>query len=232
MAGVMRKMVSQDVLVNPGKQRELIGAAAESMTVDQNLDFFDLAQQMQSISPGSIDFQTIPNRGTDRDEQAGSIIRLEDETTLHAFFADLSAEPQEPAASPSAEAPKTAAPAEVAVQVFNGSGRSGLAASAATGLTGAGFVVAGTGNADSGDYEVTEIRYAEGDEARARALAAAVPGAKKVKSPDAVAGTVQLVLGTDFNGVGQAVTAPEPKAAPTTGATEKARTAADTSCIN
>jgi LCP family protein required for cell wall assembly len=232
MAGVLRKMVSQDVLLDPSKQRELIGAAAESMTVDQELDFFDLAQQMQSISPGSIDFQTIPYVGDDKDGAGRYILRLKDEATLHAFFADLSAEPAEPEAAPSTEAPKTATPAEVTVEVFNGSGRSGLAASAATGLTEAGFTVAGTGNADSGDYGVTEVRFAAGDEALARAVADAVPGAKKVKSPDAATGTVQLVLGADFTAVGQAVTAPEPAVAPTTGATEKARTAADTSCIN
>jgi hypothetical protein len=40
---------------------------------------------------------------------------------------------------------------------------------------------------------------------------------------------VQLVLGSDFNGIGQAVTA-QPVAPATQG--ENQRTAADTSCIN
>ena len=45
----------------------------------------------------------------------------------------------------------------------------------------------------------------------------------------AVSGTVQLVLGSDYNGIGQQVTAAPP--APTTEG-EDARTAADTTCIN
>ena len=93
----------------------------------------------------------------------------------------------------------------------------------------AGFAVAGTANADSSDYTVTEIRHAAGDEALATTLAGAIPGATTKQVDDATSGTVQLVLGSDFNGVGQQVTAAPP--APTTEG-EDPRTAADTSCIN
>ena len=43
------------------------------------------------------------------------------------------------------------------------------------------------------------------------------------------AGTVQLVLGTDFNGIGHAVTT---RPATSSGAGTDQRTAADTGCIN
>jgi LCP family protein required for cell wall assembly len=228
IAGVLRKMLSEDVLLDLGKQRQLVQAAAESLTVDQNLNLLQLAQQMQSVTAGSIDFQTVPYVGTDTDEDGRSIIRLEDTDTLHTFFAQLSSD-KEQAAPPSTEAPESVAPADVDVAVYNGSGTSGLAAQAAEGLQEAGFVVSETGNADSMDHEVTEIRYAAGDEARAAALAAAVPGATLTQADDATEGTVQLVLGSDFNGVGQAVTAAPP--APTTEG-EDPRTAADTTCIN
>ena len=58
----------------------------------------------------------------------------------------------------------------------------------------------------------TEIRYAAGDETLAATLAAAIPGAVVVESDEPAKGTVHLVLGADFNGVGQPVTAPEPTA--------------------
>ncbi|MGY1595111.1 LCP family protein [Geodermatophilus sp. SYSU D00708] len=233
IAGVVRKILSEDTLFDLGKQRQLVEAASQSLTVDQDLDLFQLAEQMQSVDLGSVDFQTVPYVGDDKDEQGRYILRLEDVDTLHRFFADLSAEPQE-AEQPAEEEPaeETAAPADVAVTVYNGSGTAGLAAETAAGLQGAGFTVAGTGNADSTDYTRTEIRYAEGDEARARALAEVVEGAKLTKADDATVGTVQLVLGSDFNGVGQAVT--EQPAAADEPATEgkDARTAADTTCIN
>jgi LCP family protein required for cell wall assembly len=228
IAGVLRKMLSEDVLLDLGKQRQLVQAAATSLTVDQNLNLLQLAQQMQSVTAGSIDFQTIPYVGDDEDEEGRYILRLEDEDVLHSFFAELSTDPQV-AAAPTTEAPATVAPADVSVEVYNGSGTKGLAADAASGLQQAGYVVTSTANADSMDYSVTEIRYAAGDEGLASTLAAAVPGAALEQVDDAASGTLQLVLGSDFNGVGQAVTAAPP--APTTPG-EDPRTAADTTCIN
>ncbi|MFQ1001642.1 LCP family protein [Modestobacter sp. SSW1-42] len=235
LAGVLRKILSDEVLRDLGKQQDLVQAASQALTIDADLDLMELAQQMQSVTAGNIDFQTVPNVGTDRDERDLSIIRLADTATLRSFFADLSADPPPPAAAaaPVSEAPaSTAAPADVSVEVFNGSGTAGLAAKAATGLTQAGFPVAGTGNADAMTYDATEIRFAAGDDALAAALAAAVPGAVTVPADDATAGTVQLVLGADFNGVGQAVTARPTTAAPSTAEVAPPRTAADQSCIN
>ncbi|WP_456599882.1 LCP family protein [Blastococcus sp. SYSU DS0616] len=225
IAGVLRKMLSDDVLLDLGKQRELVQAAAESLTVDEDLNLLQLAEQMQSVTTGSIEFQTVPNLGIDREGNA-SIVRLADETTLRQFFAQLSAEPEE--AAPEAAPPEPVDPAEVAVAVFNGSGTSGLAAQAETQLEAEGFSVVSTGNADSADYAQTEVRYAAGDEALAATLSAEIPGAVTRAVDDATPGTVQLVLGSDFNGIGQE-TDVQPLVAE---AEEEARTAADTGCIN
>ena len=224
IAGVLRKMLSEEVLLDLGKQRELVEAAAESLTVDRNLDLLQLAQQMQSVTAGSIEFQTVPNLGPDQ-EGSQSIVRLVDSETLHDFFAELSADGEEPAP---VEPPEPADPSDVSVAVFNGSGTSGLAAEAETELEAGGFSVTSTGNADSADYGRTEIRHADGDEAMAAALAAVIPGAMVTVDDDATSGTVQLVLGSDYNGVGQATDAQAP-AEPAAG--EEPRTAADTGCI-
>ena len=226
IAGVLRKMLSEDVLLDLGKQRELVTAASKSLTVDRDLNLLQLAQQMQSITAGKIEFQTVPYVGDDEDDAGRYILRLEDEDTLHSFFADLSAEPVAEAATP--EAPEVVDPARIDVQVFNGSGTSGLAGEAARSLEGAGFSVSSTANADSMDYETTEIRHTAGDEALAATVAAAIPGATTVAAEDVPSGTVHVVLGSDFNGVGQAVTPAAP--APAT-AGEDRRTADNTSCI-
>jgi hypothetical protein len=118
------------------------------------------------------------------------------------------------------------------VRVFNGSGTPGLAASTATALQTAGFVVAGTGNADSANYTRTEIRYAAGDGALATTLAGQFPGAKLAQQTGVTPGTVDLVLGSDFTAVGKALTPATTAAAPATSSADKPRTAADTSCIN
>ena len=235
IAGVLRKMLSDKVLLNPGKQRDLVQAVAGAVTIDQNLQLLDLAQQMQGVQPGAVEFQTVPNRGTVTTPAGASIVQLEDADALHAFFAQLSADPVPTPAAPAAPAstpaaPRTVAPSTVRVQVLNGSGTKGLASKAATGLTGAGFSVAGTGNADSMTHTATEIRYAVGDEALAATLAAAIPGSVVTPGDDTVKGTVALVLGSDFTAVGSPVAAPAPAAAAAPAAPE-ARTAADTGCI-
>jgi LCP family protein required for cell wall assembly len=224
IAGVLRNMLSSDVLLDPGRQRRLVEAAAHSLTVDQDLDLFELARQMQSVTLDGITFQTVPYIGNETDEQNRSIIRLEDEDTLHRFFAQLSADPGKPA-----DPPAMVDPATVSVEVLNGSGVSGLAARAKGELETAGFTVTGVGNADSSDHAQTVVRHAAGDEARAATVAAQVPGSAVELDDTLTAGTVQLVLGEDFNGVGVATTA---QPAPDQVAGEDLRTAQDTSCIN
>jgi hypothetical protein len=127
-------------------------------------------------------------------------------------------------------AAKPAARGDVTVTVFNGSGRSGLAAQAASGLTKAGFKVGATGNADRQDYNRTEIRYGAGGEAGARAVLAVVPSATLVQR-DGVSG-VQLVLGSDFTSIHATTASKAPAASSSPKAPGDSRTAADTSCIN
>jgi LCP family protein required for cell wall assembly len=236
MAGVARKILSENVLLNPSKQRQLVSAIGKSLTVDQSLDIMQLAQQMQKITAGGVNFQTIPMVGFAKDPQGRDIDKLPSVATLHQWFANLESGPSATgtATATTTAAPKTVAPSKVKVQVFNGSGKAGLAATAGSALTSAGFVVTATGNADASTYTKTEIRYAEGDEGLAATLAAHFPGATTTVRSDATSGTVQIVLGSDFTAVGQPL-----KAAPTTAsaggaaaASSTPRTAADTACIN
>jgi hypothetical protein len=222
-----------------GKQRQLVSAIAQSVTVDRNLDLMQLAQQMQSVTAGKIQFQTLPYVGDSKDSTGRYILKLKDDATLHAFFAKLSADPApagQPAAAPTAPttpaAPATVARGAVRVEVFNGSGTPGLAAGAAAALRDKGFRIGTTGNADSTTYRHTEIRYAAGDQALAATVAASIPGASTTQSTKPPAGTVQVILGSDFIKVGEAVPAAATTAAAPAVSGEDARTAANTNCVN
>jgi LCP family protein required for cell wall assembly len=234
IAGIARKILSENVMLNPSKQHTLVAAVGQSLTVDQSLDVMQLAQQMQKVSAGGVNFQTMPITGDAKDDQGRDILKLPSTSTLHTFFADLESGPSASgstgATASSSAAPATVAPSKVKVQVFNGSGTAGLAASAAAALQTAGFTVTSTGNADKNTYTKTEIRYAEGDENLAATVAAKFPGAATTVRDDATSGTVQIVLGSDFTAVGSPL-----KVVPTTApavATDTPRTAADTTCIN
>jgi LCP family protein required for cell wall assembly len=229
LAGLIRNLLSSDLLINPGKQRQVIEQIGTSVTVDQGLNLFDLASQLQSVKPGEITFQTMPGLRDVRNE-AGLVLEPADPDALKAFFASLSATPA-PAQAPPAVA--AADPADVTVSVLNGSGVAGAAADTADALTAAGFVASSGGNAPAATDRTT-ISAAAGDEALAAAVAAQVPGAAVTVDDSLPAGTVQLVLGSDYNGVGTAVTAPvaeTPADAPADTYATSERTAEDTSCI-
>ena len=90
-------------------------------------------------------------------------------------------------------------PEEVSVEILNGSGISGVAASLAEALAAEGFNVVRTGNADHFDYARTEV-IASGDAlTKARAVLLSVPGAVVRHSPDPEADVdVTVIVGKDF----------------------------------
>ncbi len=221
LAGMLRNILSSDLLLDLGKQKDVVEQVASSLTLDRDLDLFDLAAQMQSVQPGSITFQTIPGLTPARIDGA-EVLQPPDQEELHAFFASLAAAP---AAASTESAASQVLPGDVPVSVLNGSGVSGAAAEAATALEGAGFPAGSGGNADR--TGTTTVRHHTGDDAAAGLVAEQVPGAAVAVDDSVPEGTVQLVIGTDFNGIGQAVTPQAPAAS----AGNDERTAADSSCI-
>ena len=93
--GVVRKMLSDNVLLDLGKQQQLVQAVAESLTVDQSLDLVQLAQQMQAVHRRrDHSSRRCRSSATTRTPRALDILRLPDSTRrLHEFFAKLSADP-------------------------------------------------------------------------------------------------------------------------------------------
>lgn len=224
IGGMVNKLLSQEVFFDLGLQRDLVEAASQALTVDSDLDLFGLAEQMQAVTAGTVNFQTMPNLGVGS-EDGLSIVIPEERAVLYDFFANLTAD----AGVDPPPAPDLVDPAEVDVAVFNGSGAGGIAAQTQTELEAAGFVVISTGNADNSDYTQTEIRYGEGQESQAATLAGAIPGAAVLADPTVQGSEIQLVLGSDFNGIGEPVDAAD---ATDPVDPELPRTAADTGCIN
>jgi LCP family protein required for cell wall assembly len=222
MSAIFRKVTSLGVLTNPIKLKRLLDAVGTSMRMDDDLDPLQLAGQLRGLAAGNVTFTTIPTQGLGT--RNGQSVVLIDESAIPDFFRSV-INPPEPKAPV-----KPAARGDVTVTVFNGSGRSGLAATAAGGLTQAGFKVAGTGNADTQNYTRTEIRYGSGGEAAARAVLAVMPSAKLVQR-SGVTG-VQLVLGSDFTAVGATTSKAPAPASTSPKAPGDSRTAADTTCVN
>jgi hypothetical protein len=95
-----------------------------------------------------------------------------------------------------------AKPSDVRVKVLNGSGRSGVAQTVTAGLSDAGFTTTGSGNDERGRVSVTEVRFANGADAKALLLLSYVgTTAKLVNDPTLKDADVVVVLGVDFGGL-------------------------------
>jgi anionic cell wall polymer biosynthesis LytR-Cps2A-Psr (LCP) family protein len=107
LAGVLRNLLSADVLLDPAEQQRIVARVGDSVTLDRDLDVPDLVAQLQGIRPGDLTFQTVPGLVNAREHGADVLVPPAADA-VHAFFADLGA----PAtAAPSSPAASSAAPA-------------------------------------------------------------------------------------------------------------------------
>jgi LCP family protein required for cell wall assembly len=84
--GLMAKAKSSGVLTSPSKLDALLGAAAESLTVDKNLNLRDLAFLLKGIDPKNVTFATAPTLRT-MTTDAGSSVELDMPGTEELFQA-------------------------------------------------------------------------------------------------------------------------------------------------
>jgi hypothetical protein len=122
-------------------------------------------------------------------------LRAVDVPVPPAAEAPAEAPPAEPAPAPGA---LTVPPAQITLDVLNGTTTTGLAGTVAQQLQARGYTVTSVGN-DEGGVPQTVVRHAPGALDAARTVAAAVPGSV-LEASDAVAG-VQLVIGPGFENV-------------------------------
>jgi LCP family protein required for cell wall assembly len=86
--GLMAKAKTSGVLTNPGKLDALLTTAAESLTVDKNLNLRDLAFLLKGIDPKNVTFATAPTLRTMKTD-AGSSVELDMPGTEALFQAVL-----------------------------------------------------------------------------------------------------------------------------------------------
>ena len=197
LSAALRTAVSNGIATNPNKLRSLLGAVGSALQTDPDLDLLRLATVFPHLSASDVRFTTIPILGTptitDASGNQVSVVQV-DRVALPAFIAQIT--------GPSSDYTdaKAADPNGVKVRVVNGTGTPGLARTQSTALSRLGF--SATTDPTSVTTSLTTVTYPAGQEADAKAVAAAVPGALVARS-DSV-DQVTLTLGGD----GHRVTAP------------------------
>jgi LCP family protein required for cell wall assembly len=214
----------QQSVSNPFKAREISDKLVRYLKVDKGFntrDALDLARAFRSVrsdDTSALEFVTFPF--TDGNA-GGQAVLFPDRTAAVPILEQLQR------FNGTAPAPITVKPSEVKVKVLNGSGRSGVAQQTIDGLTAAGFVKGGTGNDQRGRVAVSEVRYANGADAKARLVLEYVgASAKLVNDPGLKDADVTVVIGSDFTGLAKGAVPPAPTTVPAGSTTPGATTPA------
>lgn len=198
VGSMFQEATSAGVLLNPVKLNAFLGAALESVTLDENMSrdmLLDLAGEIEGLAPSDIRFLTVPLANVNLSTPVGSSV-LWDRKKAQLVFDSI--ENDAPLVKEKKGPTVQIAPSDISVQVLNGSSVDGLASSASADFDKAGYTIAAApGNDDSTDTTATIIRYDPQWNTSAKTLQAALPDA----SLEEVAGlgaTFQIVVGTEY----------------------------------
>jgi LCP family protein required for cell wall assembly len=212
MASLLQQINSKNVLSNAPQLYTIAKDVAKTLTTDSGLTagtMLTLAQSMKGMTSKAVQFTQVPvlpdpadaNRVVWQQPQAGQLFSAvaHDQSVAKAKPSKKLPGPAgsaKPSASPSSAPPVS--PATVQVKVLNATATGGLAGKTGTALTQRHFTVIGTGNAVA-PSAATIIQYSSASAAaRASALAQIVPNARLQQVTGVTAGTVDLILGSDF----------------------------------
>lgn len=237
MASMAHTILSGGVLTNPTKLNNLVGAIQKSITLDQGWNILSFAQQMQSMTSGAIQFVTIPIVNiTYPTPDDGDAVEVDPQQVQSFISQQVGNVDNPPAPTTSAKpAPTTTTTthdnAAVTAEVYNGTGRSGLAGDVLKALTSQGFTSGGTGNASLRSHTVVE--YASGGQAGAQQVVTALGGGITTETDSALStGTVRVYLGADYSGPKGATSAGSTTTTSKAAGAPPAITAGAQNCIN
>jgi len=219
MVALVQGMEHSGLLHSPSKILKVVRDATNAMTTDTELDqnaMLQIAESLGGITSSDVQFITAPNvpwSGAPQDDvvfeqpQANQLFSaIQHDMTLSKA---TKSKPAKKSTTPTLDA----APSKVNVQVLNGSGIQGEAGQAGSDLTNEGFNVVGTGDANNFDYTTNVIEYAASSDMPAvDTLKAVVPNAQVEQNSSLTAGTVELIIGSDFSALNPA---PSSSASPT-----------------
>ncbi|PRY11403.1 LCP family protein [Kineococcus rhizosphaerae] len=186
MSSMVQKVTSSAILTRPDKLYSFLDAATKSVTTDTGLaslsEIASLAQSLQKVPANGVQFVTVPT-----EEYPANKNRVQWTPAAATLWQQIRTDTAGPAAStptasatadPSTSSELLVAPSKISVQVLNVGGTAGVAGTVSKGLTGVGFVGAGTGDgtAHSATADVL-VRYGTGRQDSANTVAAALGGA-------------------------------------------------------
>jgi LCP family protein required for cell wall assembly len=226
LSSLLNEAIGAGTLANPLRLSRFLSAALGAVKVDQNLNLTALADQLRGITPAHVRFLTVPLASTSYLAPNGESAVQWNTEAAGKLFAALGDDQQisGPGSGGTAGPGKTRLRrSEVAVDVYNGTMIGGLSATTGAALARLGFRVRSGLNWSAHDVTQSLIEFPPGQQAAARLLRTALPGA--AMSQMGGLHRIRLVLGTTGSTVSGGSAAPSP-----TPAYARSRSAAQAAC--
>jgi LCP family protein required for cell wall assembly len=211
MASLLQGIESSGLLTSTSKMTSVIGDVARSMTTDKDLDqsrMLSIAAGMKGLSSKSVQFIEVPTQTYTPNpnwvqwtpQAAQLFAAVANDTKLpKTSKSKVKAAASARASAVSANSPTTVSPADVKVEVLNGSGLQGVASEGSSDLTGRGFTVVGSGNAPNFAYTKSVVEYAsDADLPAAETVKQQFSPVEILKVPTLTPGTIDVILGSTF----------------------------------
>jgi len=220
---VVKGVLHSGLLSNPIRLLRIVSDAAASMTTDAGMtvsDLVSIGQSFRDLSGQNVQFITMPNEKWTQNANRVQPMQPQAGQVFGAIARDMTVPKVSTTPGPSSTGGAqvlTTSPANVKVEVLNGSGVSRVANEAAAGLTGRGFNVTGTGDAPNFAYTKSVIEYSTAaDMPAVNTLEKELTNVTSLQVASVAPGTVDLILGSDFTGLkAQTSQNPQPTASPT-----------------
>ncbi|GAA0475892.1 LCP family protein [Streptomyces sp. NPDC046215] len=228
LASLLQQATSSGVLLNPVTFQQLVTSLLGSVRADRGFgsgELVKLGRATRSLTPASAEFVSVPVGVTNFPvPRLGSTVKWDEAAAGKLFQAlrdDRPIAPRVPGGPHDGNAtwsarpgtPVEVAPAQIRIQVYNGSGRAGLARATDQALRATGFGTTGQ-PADApqpAPQPRTVITYDPRWDRSVRSVAAALPNAE-LRPARGQGPVIKVTLGTDFKEVHPvwAQTAPQP----------------------
>jgi LCP family protein required for cell wall assembly len=211
LSSLLNEAISSGTLANPLRLSRFLSAVLGVIKVDQNLNLTALADQLRGITSARVHFLTVPLANTSYLTPTGESAVLWNTDAAGRLFAALAADQRLSGPGPGATARARKARlrrSQVAVDVYNGTLVGGLSASTGAALARLGFQVHSGLNWPAHDVTQSLIEFPPGQQAGARLLRTALPGAALRQARGLH--RIRIVLGTTGSTVsgGSAGTSP------------------------